>query len=158
MPPWRGDHAAMGTGYILLALHLLGAAVWTGGHLVLALCILPGVLARRDVGALRAFEARYERLGLPALVLQAVTGLWLAARLLPDPADWLDLSDPLGRTILLKLVLLAATGLLGVQARLVLLPRLTPERLPRFAAQVAGVTVIGVAFVLVGASFRFGGV
>lgn len=32
----------------LLFLHLLGAAIWVGGHLVLALGILPGALRRRD--------------------------------------------------------------------------------------------------------------
>ena len=32
--------------YILIA-HLLGATIWTGGHLILSLSILPNVLATR---------------------------------------------------------------------------------------------------------------
>ncbi|WP_257791643.1 hypothetical protein [Solilutibacter oculi] len=40
-------------------LHLLGASVWVGGHLVLALGVLPGVLRQRDVAMLLAFESRY---------------------------------------------------------------------------------------------------
>ncbi|TDO16827.1 MULTISPECIES: hypothetical protein [Halomonas] len=36
---------------MLLLLHLLGATVWTGGHLVLAATILPRVLKGRDVAA-----------------------------------------------------------------------------------------------------------
>ncbi|MBF3283866.1 copper transporter, partial [Pseudomonas aeruginosa] len=51
----------------LLFLHLLGAAIWVGGHLVLALGILPGALRRRDPQAIRAFEQVYERIGIPAL-------------------------------------------------------------------------------------------
>ena len=33
---------------LLLTLHILGACVWTGGHLVLAITVLPRALARRD--------------------------------------------------------------------------------------------------------------
>ena len=148
----------MTAGYLLLALHLLGAAVWTGGHLVLALGILPGALARRDAAAIRAFEAAYERIGVPALAVQAVTGLWLAAGLRPDPAEWFDLGDPVARAILLKLALLAGTAALGAHARLALIPQLSPETLPRLAMHIAGVTLLAVGFVLAGASFRFGGV
>lgn len=43
----------------ILLLHLLGASVWVGGHLVLALGVLPGVLRQRDVAMLLAFESRY---------------------------------------------------------------------------------------------------
>ena len=67
----------------LLFLHLLGAAIWVGGHLVLALGILPGALRRRDPQAIRAFEQVYERIGIPALLLQVVSGLWLASLWLP---------------------------------------------------------------------------
>ncbi len=53
----------------ILLLHLLGAAIWTGGHLVLALGILPQALKTRDPKLLLAFERVYERIGLPALLL-----------------------------------------------------------------------------------------
>jgi len=33
---------------LLLTLHVLGACVWTGGHLVLAVAVLPRAVARRD--------------------------------------------------------------------------------------------------------------
>ena len=73
---------------ILLYFHLLGASVWIGGHLVLALGILPGALRRSDVQAIRNFEQVFEKIGLPALLLQVVTGLWLASLWLPH-ALWL---------------------------------------------------------------------
>ena len=41
---------------LMLFLHVLGATVWTGGHLVLALGILPQVLRERSPERLLAFE------------------------------------------------------------------------------------------------------
>ncbi len=62
---------------ILLFLHLIGASIWLGGHLILALKILPPAWRARDPAPIRAFEERYEALGLPALLLQVITGIWL---------------------------------------------------------------------------------
>ena len=58
----------------LLFLHLLGASVWVGGHLVLLFSVLPGALRRRDVQPVRQFEQLYERVGIPALLVQIVSG------------------------------------------------------------------------------------
>ena len=41
---------------ILIALHLIGAAVWIGGHLVLATTILPRALRNRDPSIILDFE------------------------------------------------------------------------------------------------------
>lgn len=139
----------------LLFFHLLGASVWIGGHLVLALGILPGALRRGDVQAIRGFEQVYERIGLPALALQVVTGLWLASLWLP-PALWLGASPQAG-LIQAKLGLLALTAALGVHARLALIPRLTPERLPALGLHIALITLSALGFAWVGAGFRFGG-
>ncbi|MBA1271828.1 hypothetical protein G7026_00530 [Pseudomonas azotifigens] len=90
---------------MLLFIHLLGASVWVGGHLVLLLGVLPGALWRRDVEVVRGFERRYERVGLPALGLQVVSGLWLASLWLP-PTAWLG-SSVLAQVVQTKLMLLA---------------------------------------------------
>ena len=141
---------------VILLLHVLGATVWTGGHLVLALGVLPGALRRRDVEAIARFERVYERVGIPALVVQVATGLWLAAHWIPDPAAWFDFANPVGRMIGIKLLLLAGTVGLALDARLRLIPRLTPERLGGLAWHIVPVTVLSVAFVVVGVSFRTG--
>ncbi len=140
----------------MLSLHVLGATVWTGGHLVLALTVLPRALESRSIEELTRFEEGYERIGIPALVVQVVTGLWLAARLVP-PSLWLDVSSPLSRVILLKLGLLGLTAVLAVDARLRLIPTLTPARLPALAAHIVPVTVLSVLFALAGVSLRVGG-
>ena len=83
----------------LLLLHVLAATVWTGGHLVLALAILPRVLRERDPAALLRFESAYERIGIPALLIQVATGLWLAHRLVPDVSQWLTIETEVARLI-----------------------------------------------------------
>ena len=141
----------------LVVLHVLGATVWTGGHLVLALGILPRSLRERSVVPVQAFEAVYERIGVPALLLQIVTGLWLAWAMLPAPAQWLGFEHPLSRTLTLKFALLALTVVVALNARLRIIPRLTERNLPTLAAHVILVTLFSVGFVAVGVLHRFGG-
>lgn len=142
---------------ILLLLHVLGATVWAGGHLVLVSCVLPPALRRRDPQVLLDFESRFERIGIPALLLQVATGLAMAWTLLPQPAAWLRFEGHLGMTVGLKLALLTATVLLAAHARLRLIPRLSADRLPALALHVVAVTLLAVAFVIVGVGYRVGG-
>jgi putative copper export protein len=141
--------------YVLL-LHVLSATVWTGGHLVLALAVLPRVLKERSPPRLLDFEGAYEKVGMPALAIQVVSGLWLAHRLIPDVGSWIRASDPISELVRLKLILLALTVLLAVDARLRIIPRLSPSTLPAMARRIVAVTVVSVLFVAVGVSFRAG--
>jgi putative copper export protein len=139
----------------LLALHVLGATVWTGGHLLLALRYLPDALRTRDPALVQGFEARFEPLGLPALLVQVLTGIpllalrWGATRS-PD-----FLGNPVGQLLLLKLLLLLATVGLALHARLRLIPTLDARTLPALAVHVRLVTLIAVLFVLAGVALRF---
>lgn len=130
--------------------------MWTGGHLVLATTVLPRALREGSVAELQRFEAAYERIGIPALVIQVATGLWLAHRLVPDAGRWLAFGDPVSRLVGIKLVLLGATAALAIDARLRVIPRLSPDRLRSLAWHVLPVTAISVAFVVVGVAFRAG--
>ena len=143
---------------LMLFLHVLGATVWTGGHLVLALTWLPRVLRERSPEQLLRFEQGYERVGMPALVLQIVTGLWMAYQMVPSVAQWLSPDTPVARAIALKLVLLLCTALIAAHARLRVIPRLSADTLPLMAWHVGAVTLLSVGFVAVGVSLRFGGV
>lgn len=140
---------------IVLILHVLGATIWTGGHLVLSFCILPNALRTHSTDALLAFESRFERLGIPALITQIVTGIYLAMALAP-PASWWEMDHPITRAIMIKLGLLGATALLAADARLRLIPNLTPEKLHDLAWHVIGVTLISVIFVVIGVGYRVG--
>ena len=142
----------------LLFLHLAAGSVWVGGHLVLAVSLLPEAMAKRDPDLVRGFERIYERIGLPAMAIQVVTGLWLAFLLLPEIASWTDWSDPVALTICLKLACLAATIALAVHARLSIIPRLDAARLPMLGAHIVAVTALALAFVWLGLAFRYGGI
>lgn len=139
---------------LLLFLHLLGASVWVGGHLILALKILPPAWRARDPAPIRAFEQRYEALGIPALLVQVVTGLWLASHWLP-PNEWFS-DNPLASLLQLKLGLLGLTLMLGVHARLRLIPRLSADNLGALGIHILAITLTSLSLVWVGVGLRFG--
>jgi hypothetical protein len=56
----------------------------------------------------------------------------------------------------LKLILLITTLLLALHVRIVILPELTPKKLPMLALHIILVTVIAVAMLYLGLSFRLG--
>lgn len=142
----------------MLFIHLIAGSVWVGGHLVLALSLLPEAIAKRDPELIDGFERIYERIGLPALVVQVLTGLWLAHEIMPGIETWLEWSDPVALTISLKLACLAATIALAVHARLVIIPRLNAAQLPMLGAHIVAVTALALVFVWLGLAFRHGGV
>jgi putative copper export protein len=143
---------------LMLILHVLGATVWTGGHLVLAIAILPQALRRHDPELILGFESRYERVGIPALVVQVVTGIWLAYRMLPDPAAWFGFETYVASHIAVKLMLLLLTAGLAIDARVRIIPRLRPETLPALAWHIIPVTILAVLFVVVGVGTGTGGI
>jgi putative copper export protein len=146
----------MASYYVALSLHILGAAVWAGGHLTLAVTILPNALRQQRAAPVSEFEQRFERIGLPALAVQIVTGLWLAERLLGSPGRWFD-SGPVARAVQVKLGLLALTLGLAIHARFRVIPRLSDETLPTLAWHIRLVTLAAVLLALIGASIRFAG-
>lgn len=141
---------------ILLVTHLVAASIWVGGHLILSLSILPKVLATDDVAGLLAFEQRYEKIGMPALILQVITGIWMAYRMLPSVSAWFAADNDISQLICLKLAILTTTILIALHARFRVIPNLTAKTLPVFAAHIILVTLLSIAFVIVGSLFRTG--
>ena len=96
----------MGYYWLILFLHVLGATIWTGGHLALTFIVLPQALRGRDPRVLLDFEQGFERIGMPALFIQVATGLWMAWQFSPGLATWLSFDDPMTIGIGVKLGLL----------------------------------------------------
>lgn len=140
----------------LLLLHIIAATIWTGGHIVLSFVVLPRVLKERSPEILLAFESGYEKIGMPALIVQVVTGLMLAYRLVPDFTQWFNFANPYSHPIMAKLTLLAITVGFAINARLRVIPNLTPATLSVMAWHIIPVTVLSILFVVVGVSFRTG--
>jgi putative copper export protein len=146
----------MTTYRILVALHVLGACIWIGGHLVLAITVLPRAMRARDPAIVRDFESGYERLGIPALLMQIVTGFFLAGRWMHQGAGWWPPATPQAGLIMGKLALLVVTLALGLHARLRIIPRLDAARLPALCSHIIAITVTAVLFLILGVGIRTG--
>lgn len=140
--------------YIIL-IHVLAATVWVGGHLVLAIGILPSVLKYGNLDLLNAFETKFEKVGIPALIVLVITGVYMAISYLPV-SEWFHFSNNLSRHISIKIILLGATVVLALHARLKLIPNLSVNNLIVLALHIIAITVVAVLFVVTGLSFRLG--
>lgn len=135
----------------LILIHLLAASIWVGGHLILALSVLPQALKTKNTAIITQFESFFEKIGIPALILQVLTGLALMHRHFVWPFSLQQRGDLL---VAIKLGLLLLTILLALHARLKLIPKLNKKTLPLLGAHIVAVTIIGILFVIVGLSFR----
>jgi putative copper export protein len=142
---------------LLVIVHALAATVWTGGHLVLDLGVLPRALRAQSAAQIRAFEEVFEPLGLTALAIQVLTGLWMGWIYLPGFQDMFNPANPIGMLVGVKLLLLVGTAALAVHARLRLIPNLTDDNLSGLAWHIRGITALAIAFVVVGGLIRLGG-
>lgn len=141
----------------VLTFHILAATVWTGGHLILAFTVLPRALKARDTAILLDFEQGFERIGIPALIIQVASGVWMAWYIVPDLAAWFSFDSYIETAIAIKLGLLAATAMLALNARFRVIPNLTAETLPLMAWHIRIVTLFAVCFVIAGAALSAGG-
>lgn len=141
---------------ILLLLHIISATIWTGGHIVLSTVVLPKVLKENSPEQLLNFESVYEKIGMPALIIQVVTGFMLAYRFQPQLSEWFNLSNPISHPILAKITLLFLTICFALDARFRVIPVLSQSNLKVMAWHIIPVTFFSIIFVVVGVSFRTG--
>lgn len=88
---------------VRLFLHVLAATVWVGGQLTLA-GLVPG-LRRVSPEAPRAVARRFNAIAWVAFAVLVATGIWNILAVRPD---W---SSAYGTTLIVKLVVVAASGL-----------------------------------------------
>jgi hypothetical protein len=138
----------------LILFHVLGAAVWAGGHLILSIGFLPKALKYKDLSIIDNFEKHYERVGIPALLIQIITGVWMALIYVPFN-EWGSLATKHHLYLWVKFGLLLATIGFAIHARLFIIPKLTVEKLPSFAFHIVMATMLAVMFVITGLSIRF---
>lgn len=143
--------------HLLLILHLLGAAIWVGGHLILSIAILPEVLRKQSPEILLNFERKYEKIGIPALIIMVVSGVWMTLNFGVGVSHWFSFSNPIETVVSLKLLLLFTTVLFALSANIFVLPKLSPKLLPVMAFHIISVTLLGVAMLVLGSFVRYGG-
>ncbi len=88
---------------IRVFLHLLGAAVWLGGQIVVA-ALVPA-LRRISPEATRAAAQRFAQVAWPFFALAVLSGLWNLFEV-----DFEDAANSYHVTLTVKLVLVLATG------------------------------------------------
>ncbi len=141
---------------IILLLHVISATIWTGGHLVLSLGFLPKALANNNPDIVNNFESIYEKIGIPSLLTQIVTGVLLAYNYFPTFTDFFGFSNHLQTHLTYKFILLGLTAILALDARLRIIPKLGTHNLKALAWHIIPVTILSVLFVVVGVSFKNG--
>lgn len=144
--------------HLLLVLHLIGATIWVGGHLILAIGILPEVLNKKDPQILLNFEKKYEKIGMPALLVMVITGIWMSVQFGIGFSQWFRFANPLETVVSLKLLLLFTTILFALSANIFVLPKLSPKNLNLMAFHIISVTTIGVLMLILGSFVRYGGI
>lgn len=101
------------------------------------------------------FERVYERVGMPALIIQVISGLYLAYNMLPNLDKWFSFSDHISVHIGIKLILLFTTLILAIVANVKLIPNLSKgNNLKLMGLFAYTVTIMAVLFVITGLSFR----
>ncbi|MFL0411598.1 cytochrome c oxidase assembly protein [Microbacterium paludicola] len=120
-----GELASHDATVTALSLHVVGAAVWLGG-LVLLVVLRPVLDARRVPDVLR----RYSSIALVAFVVVALSGF---ARTLSAISAWEQLATPYGGILCLKVAALVLMGLLGAWYRRLLIGRIDSANAARAA-------------------------
>ena len=140
----------------LIILHVLGASIWIGGNLLLCLRYLPEALKKKDPEIIKAFEIKYELIGMPSLLVQVITGIWMAISVYHvNLFGFLNLIET---AVPVKVILLVVIVLLAVNVRVFIFPRVTPKNLWLLASHIIAVTIISILFLYFGISIRFAGV
>ncbi|HEX8014696.1 MAG TPA: CopD family protein [Flavobacterium sp.] len=145
--------------HLLLIIHLLSAAIWVGGHLLLAFGYLPQALKEKNQNIILNYERKYEPVGMTSLVLLIITGILMAYRYGVGIEYWFQFETPIEKVVSTKLALLLLTVLFALSAQFRVLPKLkiSADKLPEMTFHIVSVTIIGVLMLIFGSFVRFGG-
>jgi putative copper export protein len=146
--------------HFLLIIHLLSAAVWVGGHLLICFGYLPQALKEKNPKIILGYEKKYEPIGMTSLVLLVVTGILMAYKYGVTIDQWFYFATPIEKVVSTKLVLLLTTVAFALSAQFRVLPKLRngdTNKLPEMAFHIISVTTIGVLMLIFGSFIRFGG-
>lgn len=142
---------------LMVMLHMLGACVWIGGHVVLVGMVLPKALREKHAQPILDFERGYGRLGLVALIIQLATGLWLARRWVGEWASLFSEPTPQGHLVLSKMTILVITVVLAGYTYHRVLPRLEKGAFRPFVFLSGLTTALAVLMLVLGVGVRTGG-
>jgi putative copper export protein len=141
-----------------IAIHVLAATIWTGGHIVLFFAILLPALKTRDHTRISLFEVQFEKIGnsraFAACHNRALYGIQTAT----GHGGLFSFTTAISRTVSLKIALLLLTVALAAHARFKTIPKLNEASLNSLAIHITLVTLTAMLFALTGVLHRFGGI
>jgi len=143
--------------HVYLILHLLGACIWIGGHLLLLIRYLPQAINENEPDIVKSFEKKFEPLGLPALLLQIIIGILLAYHYNVRIENWFSFSNGIEIVVSIKLMLLLSTLVLAVHARIFIIPKLSSRNLTQLGIHILLINIIAIAMLVMGTFIRKGG-
>jgi putative copper export protein len=143
--------------HFYLIVHLLGASIWVGGHLLLLFRYLPEALKTKNPEVISQFEKKFEPIGLPALLIQIVTGIIMAYNYNVGFKKWFQFENGIETIISIKLLLLFATLLLAVHARIFIIPKLSSTNLNQLVWHILAINIIAMALLVFGTMVQYGG-
>ncbi|GGE95151.1 CopD family protein [Flavobacterium limi] len=145
--------------HLLLIIHLLSAAIWVGGHILLCVAYLPKALKEKDTKIILNYEKKYEPVGMTSLFLLVVTGILMAYKYGVTINYWFQFATPIESVVSSKLILLFTTAAFALSAQFRVLPKLktNPRKLPEMTFHIVSVTTIGILMLIFGSFIRFGG-
>ena len=142
---------------LLVILHILGAAVLVGTNLVVMLSVIPKAKKANDVGVIRGYLGGVGQMGVHALAVQLITGLWLASPQFKGISAAFQMKEVFATHVVAKVVIMIVITVLIIVLRRKIAPNLTMENLGGFTMTVGLVTLLGIAMVALGVGLRTGG-
>lgn len=143
---------------IILIFHLLAATIWVGGHIFLAIRILPEALKTRNPLVLKNFKQKFEPVGMPALAILLITGIAMAYDYGVTFSNWFSFSNPIEKVVSIKILLLATTISMAVVAEVFIFPRLKSQNMIGASIFIITVTGIAITMLVLGSLVRIGGI
>lgn len=142
---------------LLIIFHLLGATIWVGGHLILCVRFLPKAIKEENAQVIIDFETQYETIGIPALLIQIITGIMLSYQYGVEWRDWFSFMGGVETVVSIKLILLVFTMILAAHARIFIIPKLSTKNLNFMAMHIVAITLTAIGMLVIGTFVRMGG-
>lgn len=101
-------------------------------------------------------KKKFEPLGLPALLLQIITGILLAYHYNVRIENWFSFSNGIEKVVSIKLLLLFFTVVLAAHARFFIIPRLHSGNLLQLGIHILLINIIAIAMLVIGTLIRVG--
>ncbi len=141
---------------VLIILHILGASIWIGGMLIMALGALPKAKKANDASLLKNYEGSFHILGMIAITIQFLTGFRLAMIYAGGMKGLFDFSNHAAVLFMWKLVIVLLSAGLFVVFKKKTLSNLDNNNISSASAIVWIIAVLAIAQMVLGLGFSRG--